>query len=131
MPPKRVASPAEIHTFMVGVSTHPITVGLLPMDIQKRLGASADVVLLSRYTADKQRKHPEITACSFSWLQDLLDNGARLYDKKHHATVIYHREQPYLVVLKVTSDGSEVYLQSFRRTDAKNIASLKKRVNGS
>lgn len=127
----RVANQQEIEAFMAGTLERSIPVGLVPKDIKEHLGTSADVVLFSRYTADKQRKHPEITADSFSWLQELLDNGARLYDKKHHATVIQHREQPYLAVLKSTSDGSEVYLQSFRRTDEKNLASLAKRVGGS
>lgn len=127
----RASSLQEIAEFMAGDAANPIPVAVVPTDIRQRLGASSEIVLLSRYTADKQRKHPEITAESFGWLQELLDGGERLYDQKHHATVIQHREEPYLAVLKATSDGSEVYLQSFRRTDAKNIASLKKRVNGS
>jgi len=127
----RVANRQEIKAFMAGTLERSIPIGLVPKDIKEHLGTSADVVLFSRYTADKQRKHPEITVDSFSWLQELLDNGARLYDKKHHATVIQHREHPYLAVLKSTSNGSEVYLQSFRRTDEKNLASLAKRVGGS
>lgn len=124
------ASIAEIADFLAGTAPHPIAVAKVPSDIQSALGASASHVLLSRYTADKQKKHPEITAESFRFLQELLDTGERLYDKKHHATVIQHREQPYVAVLKTTKSGEEVYLQSFRRTDAKNIASLRKRSAG-
>jgi hypothetical protein len=126
----RQASIEEIAGFLAGNATHPIAVAAVPIDIQSALGASAVHVLLSRYTADKQKKHPEITAESFRFLQELLDTGERLYDKKHHATVIQHREQPYVAVLKATKSGEEVYLQSFRRTDAKNIASLRKRSAG-
>ncbi|MEX8503979.1 hypothetical protein [Leptothrix ochracea] len=122
-----VTRQAEIVQFIASDATEPIPVALVPLDIQQRIGSLSGVVLLSRYTADKQRKHPEITAESYTWLQSLLDQGDRIYDKKHHVTVIHHREQPYMAVLKATTSGAEVYLQSFRRTDAKNVASLKRR----
>ena len=124
------ASIEEIAGFLAGNDTHPIAVATVPADIQSVLGTSTGHVLLSRYTADKQKKHPEITAESFRFLQELLDTGERLYDRKHHVTVIQHREQPYVAVLKATKSGEEVYLQSFRRTDAKNITSLRKRSAG-
>lgn len=120
----------EIAAFLFGGMSNPINVARIPADIRAFLGVSTEHILLSRYTADKQKKHPEIKAESFGWLQELLDSGERLYDKKHHATVIQHREQPYVAVLKATKSGEEVYLQSFRRTDAKNIASLRKRNAG-
>lgn len=116
--PHQIASIEEIDQFISGDTP----------DIKTTLAVSTDWVLLSRYTANKQQKHPEITANSFSWLQDMLDHGDRLYDKRHHSTIIYYRENPYIAVLKATTDGSELYLQSFRRSDAKNIASLRKRV---
>ncbi|MDO9011727.1 MAG: hypothetical protein Q7U78_07970 [Gallionella sp.] len=120
----------EIANFLSGAKPHPIIVAGLPDDICSVLCANTNNILLSRYTADKQKKHPEITYESFRWLQELLDSGQRIYDKKHHATVIQHREQPYVAVLKATKNGEEVYLQSFRRSDAKNIASLQKRSAG-
>lgn len=102
----------------------------VPLDIKAKLGATTDHVLLSRYTADKQKKHPEITAESYGKLQHLLDHGERLYDAKHHVTVVQHSSHPYVAVLKATQSGHEVYLQSFRRSDAKNVASLKRRGAG-
>lgn len=120
----------EIEDFLSGINHHPIIVAMLPADIRSALSANTSTVLLSRYTADKQKKHPEITAESFRWLQELLDAGERIYDKKNHVTVIQLRDQPYLAVLKATKNSEEVYLQSFRRSDAKNIASLKKRNAG-
>jgi hypothetical protein len=120
----------EIADLLSGAGSHPIVVASLPSDIRSFLGANTDNILLSRYTADKQKKHPEITAGSFRLLQELLDMGERIYDKKHHATVIQHWEQPYVAVLKATKSGEEVYLQSFRRSDAKNVASLRKRSAG-
>lgn len=125
-----IASVELIRRFLAGHGDNPIAVARVPADIRTTIESTADAVLLSRYTADKQAKHPEITADSFCWLQELLDSGERLYDKKHHATVIYHRDQPFVAVLKATANGCEVYLQSFRRTDAKNIASMRKKAGG-
>jgi hypothetical protein len=90
------ASIEEIANFLSGSTLHTIIVALSPADIRVRLCASTDSIRLSRYTADKQKKHPEITAESFLWLQELLNTGERLYDQKHHATVIWHREPPML-----------------------------------
>lgn len=125
-----VATHAEISDFLAGTSGKPIVVAMVPIDIKARLKATSDHVLLSRYTADKQKKHPEITAASYGKLQHLLDHGERLYDTKHHVTVIQHSSHPFVAVLKSTQSGSEVYLQSFRRSDAKNVASLMKRGAG-
>lgn len=120
----------EVEDFLAGLNQPPIIVAMLPADIRSALIANTSTVLLSRYTADKQKKHPKITAESFRWLQELLDTGERIYDKKNHVTVIQHRDQPYLAVLKSTKNSEEVYLQSFRRSDAKNISSLRKRNAG-
>lgn len=125
-----ISSVAEISAFLDGKSHKNIVVASVPLDIKAKLGANSDYVLLSRYTVDKQKKHPEITAESYSKLQYLLDHGERLYDAKHHVTVIQHSSHPYVAVLKSTQSRHEVYLQSFRRSDAKNVASLKRRGAG-
>ena len=125
-----VATRAEISAFLGGTGHRHIIIARVPTDIKARLGATTDHVLLSRYTADKQRKHPEITARHYRKLQRLLDHGERVYDTRHHVTIIQHRSKPYVAVLKATQSGHEVYLQSFRRSDAKNVASLKKRGAG-
>ena len=103
----------EIAGFLAGHGKNPVCVAAIPIDIRDKLGALSDAVMMSRHTADKQLKHPEITAESYAWLQELLDDGERLYDKTHHATAILHRDQLYMAVLKVTRDKREVFLQSF------------------
>lgn len=122
---KPIADPATIRQFLESDRDGPIPVAVLPADIREQLGADTDRVLLSRYTADKQRKHPEITADSYVWLQDLLDQGERLSDKPFHVIVIQRRGEWFVAVLKATKAGDEVYLQSFRRSDAKDIAKLR------
>jgi hypothetical protein len=124
------ATITEIADFLANRTTKTIVVANVPPDIQQRLGTSATHVLLSRYTADKQKNHPEISAESFGFLQTLLDTGERVYDRPQHAVVILQRDKPYKAVLKVTNNGEEVYLQTFHRSDARNIAAIKKRKMG-
>lgn len=127
----QVATITEIGEFLSGNGVEPIILSKVPEDIKQSLGATSEFVLMSRYTADKQKKHPEITEASYaSLLQEVLDRGERLYDRQRHATIIYTSEKPYLAVLKVTADGKWIFLQSFRRTDDKNIGALKKRIGG-
>lgn len=122
-----VASLQEIEAFLAGESSDPLRIALAPRDIQAQIGATDSAIYLSRQTAVKQLKHPEITAQSYVWLQELLDNGERVYDRARHAIVIYLSGEPYVAVLKATADGMAIFLQSFRRTDAKNIEALRKR----
>lgn len=124
---RMASSIVEIDRFLQGDTPGSIVVAHAPIDILERIGAINAEVLLSRYTANKQTKHPEITAESFEMLQVLLNTGERVYDKALHAVVISLDNPPYVAVLKATTDGTQVYLQSFRRTDAKNIDALRKR----
>lgn len=130
-PPVLVATIDEIQDFLQGNGNEPIPIAIAPKDISATLGVNAGAVFLSRYTADKQKKHPEITARHYAGLlQKVLNSGERLYDRKHHATVIYSENDPHVAVLKATQDKKWIFLQSFRRTDQKNINSLRKRVGG-
>lgn len=131
MPPTAVvASPVEIQALIDGARVEPISVAQLPADIALQLDARTFEVLLSRQTALKQAKHPEITPESYAMLNDLLKEGTRVYDRERHVIVIWRKDQPYVAVLKVTASGEYVFLQSFRRSDQKNIESLLKRSAG-
>lgn len=129
MPTKKtLTSDSEIMAFVNGDGNEPIAIAFVPKDIQDILSAQAELVLLSRYTVEKQqRHHPEITPEKYLWIQDLIDKGDRLRGKEKHIVVLQHRESPYVAVFKATNDGMEVFLQSFRRTDAKDIANLRRR----
>lgn len=112
----------------LGGGSDCITVARLPEDIRQRLAVSGKEVLLSRQTLEKQKKHPEITQEHYErFLQRLLDEGERIYDRERHVVVIQSASPPYVAVLKATRAGDEVYLQSLRRSDEKNIAALRAR----
>ena len=78
MQPVRRATIQEIDALLNGVGVADLVVAQVPADIKDRLSAKSDDVLLSRYTAGKQSRHPEITAQSFSWLQSMLEWRAAL-----------------------------------------------------
>ena len=128
--PIQIATTDEIRGFLESSAKNPLDIATLPADIAIRLGAKSDTVLLSRYTADKQRKHPEVMPESYAELQSLLDNGERIYDKANHVIVVALKSTPWLAVLKVTNDFEWVFLQSLRRTDESNLKSLRKRIGG-
>lgn len=119
-----MADTATIRNFLEVDDPAPIPIAVLPSDIRENR-ANTDRVLLSRYTANKQRKHPEITAESYAWIQELIDHGERIIGRLLHIVVIQHRDQWFVAVLKATQARNEVYLQSFRRSDAKDIAKLR------
>jgi len=127
----KIATIAEIASFLAGRGNGPLVVARVPADIMQRLGASSSWLLLSRYTANKQKAHPEITSSSFGFLQEVLDIGERIYDREHHAVVVQRREKPYKAAVKVTRSGNEVYLQTFHRSDDRNISSIKRRMGKS
>ena len=127
---KKVTALDEIIKFIDGNGLESIVVAAVPVDICTALGADSRSVLLSRYTVDKQVKHPEVTPEKYLELQLLLDAGERIYDKKNHVIVVYSMSALWMAVLKVTNDKQLVFLQSFRRTDQKNLQAIRKSAEG-
>jgi hypothetical protein len=129
-PDWKAAAVQQVRELLQSPAHEPVVVANLPGDIKERLQALSSEVWLSRETAEKQVKHPEITAESYGWLDELLLKGERIYDRARHVIVIWHQDRPYMAVLKVTKDNQYVFLQSFRRTDAKNVADIKNKNAG-
>lgn len=93
---------------------------VLPKVEREAIGAKHGLVRFSAWSREKQRNnHPELTAGDYSHVQQTIDSGTRINGNKplHY---IYHTtdEQGYVSVLKVTGDGEEIFLQSFRRLSA-------------
>jgi len=104
---------------------HPVAV--LDPHLQKKLGSKVRTVLLSQETVVKQRRHPEIGAHDYRMLQSLLDHGEIRSDRKRHFLAMRQNGSWHVAVVKSTTSGHEVYLQSLRRSDDKNIAALRAR----
>jgi len=118
---------AEFAAFVSGRSAGVQPVAVLPPDLQTALRTTARVVMLSQHTAPKQKKHPEINAAMYAWIQGILTDGEIHMDGDRHVVAAKVIGQWYVAVIKTTADRQELYLQSFRRSDAKNIARIRQR----
>ncbi|MBH2032401.1 MAG: hypothetical protein I8H73_06070 [Pseudomonadales bacterium] len=89
----------------------------LSPEVAARLGAKTQLVGLSEETLDKQlREHPEITLDEYPMVQAAIDRGMELPGNGLNDRV-YVLDEPdgYVVVIKVTRAGNEVFMTSMRR----------------
>lgn len=85
--------------------------------VADRLGARTQLVALSEDTLAKQLKHhPEIIQDEYALVQKAIDRGIEVPGNQANTTVyVLDETDGYVTVLKVTRDGSAVYLTSLRR----------------
>lgn len=89
----------------------------LSPEVAARLGAKTQLVGLSEETLAKQlREHPEITLDEYPMVQAAIDRGMELPGNGLNDRV-YVLDEPdgYVVVIKVTRSGNEVFMTSMRR----------------
>lgn len=89
----------------------------LSSEVAARLGAKTQLVGLSEETLAKQlREHPEITLDEYPMVQAAIDRGMELPGNGLNDRV-YVLDEPdgYVVVIKVTRAGNEVFMTSMRR----------------
>lgn len=103
-------------------------VAVVPKSDQALIGATVNVVQLSRETLEKQRqRHPELTASEYQWAQNAIDQGKVVQDGQ---SLIYVLEKAgYVSVVKATKSGEAMFLTSFRRlskTKAKRDSELQR-----
>lgn len=89
----------------------------LPSALAKRLGARTQLVALSEDTLAKQlREHPEITLDEYAVVQAAIDRGIEVPGNQANASVyVLDEADGYVTVVKVTRDGSQVFMTSLRR----------------
>jgi hypothetical protein len=95
--------------------------GMLKAADAKAIGAKARVAKLSDETMRKQvKRHPELKAAEYSWIQSALERGQRRQDSERSA--IYVLEQDgYVAVVKATQTGEGVFVTSFRRLSRQQV----------
>lgn len=95
-------------------------VAYLERSTAAELGARTQLVSLSEETlAKQQRHHPELVHDEYHWVQAAIDKGEIVPGNQTNSTVYLLEEAGYVVVLKVTRDGKEVFLTSMRRLSGK------------
>lgn len=104
-----------------------VTAGTLPHEIQHVLGSSTPDIFLSDDTLSKNDpRHPEMFS-DYVKLPELLQRPliAQQLPKPLHVRLISGlRGKLYNLVIKRTRDGQRIYLQSFLRTRAEEVARM-------
>ncbi len=121
-------SASDFGQFIQGAIPGERPVAVLPGDLRSMLAANTDALLLSRETAAKQyRKHPEITAEDYRRVQAMLDYGEVRRDRGMHLGLLHEQGALYYAVIKATTTGNAVFLQTLRRTNASDINKIRAR----
>lgn len=104
-----------LHT---GTHHHSLAIVEIASPIARSLGADVTTVLLSADTIRKQlKRHRELPISMYRHVRDALVMGEYRQDSPRSAIVLYTRNaephQNFRAYLKVTQNGSEIYLLSF------------------
>ena len=93
-----------------------------------QIGASTTTVLLSDDTLLKQiinRQGQDIGVDEYALVQPTLEMPTIVTDDRpYHYTFFRRNNKVYVAVIKVTRDGKEIYLQSFRYGDEKKLQKI-------
>lgn len=111
--------------FLEGNSSGVIVVATLPSDIQAHLGAKTTGVLLSSDTRDTHGHH-KWAAEDFGRLQDVLSLGEVREDRERHVVAARFDGEWWMATVKVTVDRKEVYLQTFHRSNERQLRRFRK-----
>jgi len=109
------------------VQGEKLPVAVLDQEYQKMFGADSKVVQMSDETLLKQvAKRPSLTAADYARVQSVIEAGQLIVkDRDRHRVFIKQNGKLYYAVVKVTQDRSELYLQSFRRSNREDAQSVR------
>lgn len=112
-------------------------VAYLERGAASELGASTQLVSFSEESLAKQlRHHPELTPDEYRWVQRAIDEGETIPGNQANSIIYLLEGSGYVVVIKVTRDGREVFLTSMRRLSGKEakrddeVQRLRKKAEG-
>jgi uncharacterized protein with gpF-like domain len=101
-------------------------VAILKDEHKAALGAKSSQVLLSAETLAKQvlhRANQDIDLDDYFRVQPTLEKPDLVIEDRQHHLLFYRVEgKTYKATVKVTQDGKEVYLQSFRNSNERQMA---------
>jgi hypothetical protein len=115
--------------FFQGETTaHAFPVAVLPDKAARLIGTQASIVRISSETAKKQRAHhPEIQADEYTEIQQVIDEGEFVQQDEKRLAFFRRLHRWYVVVLKSTRDGRELYLLSFFRANDRTVRQIRER----
>ena len=110
------------------VSGTKFPIGMIEQEFAKKIGANTTTVLLSDDTLLKQiinRQGQDIGIEEYALVQPTLQRPTIITDDRpYHYTFFKQNGKVYVAVIKVTRDGKEIYLQSFRYGDEKKLQKI-------
>ena len=101
----------------------------LMLGLRREMGARSRTVRLSGETAQKQaERHPDLSAEDYARVQRILDRG-ELFREGERKVMDYLVEdgRPWRAVVKVTEDGSQVFLETLHKARNRNLRSGRRR----
>ncbi|MEM1352893.1 MAG: hypothetical protein AAGF27_11135 [Pseudomonadota bacterium] len=110
---------------------YPRQVGVLPDSVWKHLGWPCPWVYLGQSgLAHIATKHPDISDFDLLWLPLVIASGQIVHVEKNQKQVLVaYKAEPnkfYRSALKAAENGTEVWVDSFYRTDGKQFLRLAK-----
>ncbi|MBF0556605.1 MAG: hypothetical protein HQK96_18965, partial [Nitrospirae bacterium] len=119
----------DFNAFYDGMTKGSFPVAVLSEEYKNSIGATSQVVLLSDESLAKNKaNHPELTEEEYQQLPDIIADAQLIIEKNGQILVFINRgNQWYFAVVKATSDKSELYLTSFRRTNESDVKSEMKK----
>lgn len=124
-PDRGSGSGGGLKDFLESNASGVIVVATLPTDIQAHLRAETAAVLLSSDTRDTHGHH-KWTADEFGRLQDVLSFGEVREDRERHVVAARFDGEWWMATVKVTIDRKEVYLQTFHRSNERQLRRFRK-----
>ena len=111
------------------VQGEELPVAVLDDELRSDFGTDSQVVRLSDDTLVKQiAKRPEMDATDYERVQSVIEAAQLIVkDKELHRTFIREEDKLYQAVVKATQDRSELYLVSYRRTNADDVQRVRER----
>jgi hypothetical protein len=109
------------------VQGEELPVAVLDQEYQEMFDADSKVVQMSDETLLKQvAKRPSLMAADYARVQSVIEAGQLIVkDRDRHRVFIKQNGKLYYAVVKVTQDRSELYLQSFRRSNREDAQSVR------
>lgn len=101
-----------------------VPVALLPGDLVEALGARSPVVRYSAKTVAAHEHHPEVGPEVLPLIADLVTDATVIREANTAALQFFGADQLgklWKLVVKATADGSEVYVVTWHRADAKAL----------
>lgn len=123
--------PREFVRFLDGRSGATVAIATLPVGLAVRLPAQVTEIRIGQDYALKLQKKHCLRYEHFSLIQTVIDDGWCIVGKQNHLEFLYMDNQifgsSFILVLKATRAGQEIWVATFHKTDNQRIRSKLRR----